>query len=78
LRGTLANIETTGFPKCLTGPIARGDVATIGRHLKALERCAPELVPLYKQLGRFTVPIGQDKGSLAADKAAELRTLLDE
>ncbi len=78
LRGTLANIETTGFPKCLTGPIARGDVATIRRHLKALERCAPELVPLYKQLGLFTVPIGQDKGSLAADKAAELRDLLGE
>lgn len=37
LKGTLANIGTAGFPKCLTGPIARGDVATIRRHLAALE-----------------------------------------
>ena len=59
LKGTLANIETTGFPKCLTGPIARGDVATIRRHLSALEKCAPKMIPLYKQLGLFTIPIGQ-------------------
>jgi len=78
LRGTLINIENTGFPKCLTGPIARGDVATIRRHLKALEKYAPDLVPLYKQLGRFTIPIGQGKGSLAADKAAELEDILSE
>ena len=76
LRGTLANIETAGFPKCLTGPIARGDVATIRRHLAALEKSAPELLPLYRELGKFTVPIGRDKGSLAADRAAELTALL--
>ncbi len=76
LRGTLANIETVGFPKCLTGPIARGDVATIRRHLAALEKYAPELLPLYKELGGFTIPIGQDKGSLTADRAEEMQALL--
>jgi predicted short-subunit dehydrogenase-like oxidoreductase (DUF2520 family) len=75
LRGTLANIETVGFPNCLTGPIARGDVATIRRHLAALEKSAPELLPLYKELGAFTIPIGRDKGSLAADRAEELQRL---
>jgi predicted short-subunit dehydrogenase-like oxidoreductase (DUF2520 family) len=76
LRGTLTNIETVGFPKCLTGPIARGDVATIRRHLAALEKFAPEMLPLYKELGCFTVPIAQDKGTLPPDKAEELKTLL--
>ncbi len=76
LRGTLANIETVGFPKCLTGPIARGDVATVRRHLAALGKYAPELLPLYKELGGFTIPIGRDKGSLAAERAEELQTLL--
>lgn len=76
LKGTLANIEKTGFPNCLTGPIARGDVATIRRHLAALGKSAPEMVPLYKQLGRFTIPIGQAKGALAEDKAQELSALL--
>lgn len=76
LRGTLANIATVGFPQCLTGPIARGDVATIRRHLAALEKFAPEMLPLYKELGRFTIPIGQNKGSLTDDKAEELKALL--
>ena len=77
LRGTLANMEQVGFPKCLTGPIARGDAATIRRHLAALEKYAPDLLPLYKELGRFTIPIGRDKGSLAPEKAEELMRLLN-
>ena len=76
LKGTLANIENAGFPNCLTGPIARGDVATIRRHLSALERSAPQLLPLYTQLGLCTIPIGRAKGSLSAEKAAELTALL--
>ena len=76
LRGTLTNIETSGFPKCLTGPIARGDVATIDRHLTALKKYAPDILPLYKELGRFTIPIARDKGSLTAGKAEELQKLL--
>ena len=76
LRGTLANMEKVGFPKCLTGPIARGDAATIRRHLAALEKYAPDVLPLYKELGRFTIPIGRDKGSLAPEKVEELILLL--
>ena len=76
LHGTLANIETAGFPKCLTGPIARGDVATVRRHLTALEKYAPELLPLYKALGTFTIPIGRDKGSLSTESAEELKSML--
>jgi predicted short-subunit dehydrogenase-like oxidoreductase (DUF2520 family) len=34
----------------LTGPIARGDEATVARHLEALEVTAPELAPLYRVL----------------------------
>lgn len=76
LRGTLANMEASGFPKCLTGPIARGDVATIRRHLAALEKAAPHLLPLYRELGRFTIPIGRGKGTLSAEAAETLAALL--
>lgn len=76
LRGTLANMESSGFPRCLTGPIARGDVATVRRHLAALEKSAPHLLPLYRELGRFTIPIGRAKGTLAAEAAESLERLL--
>jgi predicted short-subunit dehydrogenase-like oxidoreductase (DUF2520 family) len=38
----------------LTGPIARGDTATVEAHLAALERRAPDLVPLYLALAAAT------------------------
>jgi predicted short-subunit dehydrogenase-like oxidoreductase (DUF2520 family) len=38
----------------LTGPIARGDWATVEAHLAALEERAPDLVPLYRALVEAT------------------------
>ncbi len=38
----------------LTGPIARGDQATIDAHLAALRERAPDLVPLYLALAEAT------------------------
>jgi len=34
-------------------------------------------LPLYKELGQQTIPIGIAKGTLNEDKAAELRSLLE-
>jgi len=76
LTGTMNNIDNVGFPGCLTGPIARGDVGTIRKHLEALAASEPALVPLYKTLGLETIPIGVAKGTLTDEKAAELRALL--
>jgi predicted short-subunit dehydrogenase-like oxidoreductase (DUF2520 family) len=38
----------------LTGPIARGDEATVDRHLEALRELAPELVDFYEVLAART------------------------
>jgi predicted short-subunit dehydrogenase-like oxidoreductase (DUF2520 family) len=38
----------------LTGPIARGDKATVARHLDALREHAPELLPMYEALAERT------------------------
>lgn len=40
----------------LTGPIARGDRATIDAHLDAIARSAPDLLPMYKALAAITRP----------------------
>jgi predicted short-subunit dehydrogenase-like oxidoreductase (DUF2520 family) len=40
----------------LTGPIARGDWATVEAHIAALEARAPDLVPLYRALADATRP----------------------
>ncbi len=76
LRGTVNNIGRVGFPGCLTGPIARGDLDTIRRHLKALATRAPSHLQLYKALGMATVPIALEKGTIDRSTADSLRDLL--
>ncbi len=73
LRGTVDNLDTLGLPTALTGPLARGDVGTVSRHLKALEGCAPELAHLYRHLARLTLPLAQEKGGLDNLDVARLR-----
>jgi predicted short-subunit dehydrogenase-like oxidoreductase (DUF2520 family) len=50
MRRTIEN----GFE--LTGPIARGDWATVAAHLQALKHDLPELEPMYRALADITVP----------------------
>lgn len=61
LRGTVDNLDERGLPGALTGPIARGDVATVQRHLDALSVHRPETVALYRDLGRATVPLAGER-----------------
>lgn len=76
LHGTVNNIGNVGFPHCLTGPIARGDLVTIHKHLAALGKYAPDILPLYKELGIWTIPIALAKGTINENTAEELRVLL--
>lgn len=48
MRRTIEN----GFE--LTGPIARGDWATVDAHLEAIRRDAPDLEPMYRALADLT------------------------
>jgi len=76
IRGTINNIETIGIPKCLTGPIARGDSGTIKKHLNALQESAPSLLSTYQELGLQTIPIALAKGRINEQQAQELQSLL--
>ena len=78
LKGTINNIETLGIPKCLTGPIARGDIGTINKHLNTLRETAPELVSTYCELGLKTIPIALAKGRLGAEVAQEIEAVLEQ
>jgi len=71
-RGTIGNLAAAGLPDGLTGPVARGDVGTIERHLESLEERAPALLPVYRELGRMTIPIALAKGKIDEDRAGEL------
>jgi len=75
LQGTVNNIGNIGLPDCLTGPISRGDLGTISKHLTALKDKNPSLLAVYKQLGLHTIPTALEKGKINEHKARELKTL---
>ena len=58
-------VDVAGDPP--TGPIARGDAATVAAHLEAV---GPGLRPLYRELGRATLPL------VPESHAAAVRDLL--
>lgn len=76
IKGTVANIEEVGLPDALTGPISRGDVGTVKRHMRALEQMPGDMARLYRHLARKTVEIALQKGSLEPPQAEELLALL--
>ncbi|MFU8796058.1 MAG: Rossmann-like and DUF2520 domain-containing protein [Dehalococcoidia bacterium] len=76
LQGTVNNIGRLGLLGCLTGPIARGDIDTIERHLKALQARDSSLLAVYSELGLQTIPIALAKGRIDEEKAENLRALL--
>jgi predicted short-subunit dehydrogenase-like oxidoreductase (DUF2520 family) len=76
LRGTVRNIEVVGLPRCLTGPVARGDVTTVEAHLKTLAKRAPELLATYRELALQAIPVGIAKGTLDPAAAEVLRQAL--
>jgi predicted short-subunit dehydrogenase-like oxidoreductase (DUF2520 family) len=78
IRGTLSNIEALGIPEALTGPIMRGDIATVRGHLTAMQKRIPELAGLYKELAQQTVAVALEKGSITIDTAEELLKLVKE
>jgi predicted short-subunit dehydrogenase-like oxidoreductase (DUF2520 family) len=59
VRRTLENWISKG-PEALTGPIARGDIATVERHREAIARTRPELVPFYDGLAEATKALAAD------------------
>ena len=76
LRGTVDNLARVGLPAALTGPISRGDVATLREHLAALAARSPELLPLYRAVGLRTIALALRKGTVDAAQADAMRALL--
>jgi predicted short-subunit dehydrogenase-like oxidoreductase (DUF2520 family) len=54
LRGTVENLAEHGPEGALTGPIARGDHATVEAQRAAVEEVAPHLLELFDELVRHT------------------------
>jgi predicted short-subunit dehydrogenase-like oxidoreductase (DUF2520 family) len=75
LNGTVNNIASVGLPDCLTGSISRGDIGTVREHIEALKTKCPEMLAVYSELGKQTIPIALAKGKIDENKARDLESL---
>ncbi|MCX5780283.1 MAG: DUF2520 domain-containing protein [Firmicutes bacterium] len=75
VHGTINNVEKAGIPQALTGPIARGDITTVSKHLDCMQAQVPELVQLYAVLGSYTAPLAEAKGTITASTRIEIQAL---
>ncbi len=76
LQRTVGNILESGSINSLTGPISRGDVGVVESHIRALSIEEPEVVEVYKALGKATVRLAVEKGSIDEDGALKLHRVL--
>ncbi len=75
VQGTLQNVKNLGPEKALTGPIPRGDVATVRKHLEAL-RDDPQTRGVYVVMGKQILRL-VEKSGLPAGRVSALKRLLE-
>jgi predicted short-subunit dehydrogenase-like oxidoreductase (DUF2520 family) len=75
VEGTLRNVKKLDPGEALTGPIVRGDLATVRAHLTAIARFSPAHLRLYREIGLAALRIAARRG-MAAGRLRALRRLL--
>jgi predicted short-subunit dehydrogenase-like oxidoreductase (DUF2520 family) len=76
VRETVDLVFEKGPARALTGPISRGDVATVRRQLAAVNAWDPKIGGLYRGLGLIALALAESDQRLDARRAAELRDTL--
>ena len=69
------NVRQLGVPEALTGPVVRGDAATVRRHRKALERAGRRALSAYDAVLPLIIQTAEAAG-LPRKQAAELRRIV--
>ncbi|HKC29674.1 MAG TPA: DUF2520 domain-containing protein [Jatrophihabitans sp.] len=76
LSASLDNVLRLG-DAALTGPVVRGDVATVAAHVATLRDQAPDVLPSYRAMARRTAERARASGRLEAERAAEVLAVLE-
>ncbi|MDZ7694224.1 MAG: DUF2520 domain-containing protein [Balneolaceae bacterium] len=76
IKTTVENGTAENLSDVLSGPIARGDLQTVQKHLDLLEQ-NKRLKSLYNQLGSETVRLASQKSSIPNEKMKQLLDLLN-
>ena len=76
-RGTLESIGAAGVADGMPGPVSRGDIGSIEKHVQALTPLGPEVMEFYRVVCDRTIPLGLARGAIDEQGAAKLRAILE-
>jgi predicted short-subunit dehydrogenase-like oxidoreductase (DUF2520 family) len=77
MQGSLDNLAAQGSTNALTGPLSRGDEATVALHLASLSSKYPDALPAYLALGRATLRLVSRRGEVSPEALERLSALLE-
>ena len=75
-QGTLSSIQSAGVARGMPGPVSRGDLSSIEKHLRAITPMGPQMLGFYRTLCATTVPLAQQAGGITAAQAVQFMALL--
>ncbi len=76
VRGTVAAIERSGVAHGMPGPVSRGDVGTVAKHVAALQAFDARALEFYRELCRRSVPLALERGGIAEATALRIVEVL--
>ena len=76
-QGTLSSIQSAGVARGMPGPVSRGDLSSIEKHLRAVTPMGPQMLDFYRTLCTTTVPLAQQAGGITAAQAQQFIDLLE-
>lgn len=76
IEGTVENLRRLGTERALTGPVARGDIGVLRRHLEKLdEEGREQLMRVYVSLSRYALDLAE--ANLSRSRCQEIAELLE-
>jgi len=75
-KGTLSSIESAGIVNGMPGPVSRGDVGSIEKHVASLSKMPLDVMEFYRVVCDRTIDIGRKRGAIDDEKAKRLRGII--
>ncbi|HMK39600.1 MAG TPA: DUF2520 domain-containing protein [Bacteroidota bacterium] len=77
LEATIHNVLATSPREALSGPVARGGVDTVAKHLRAVSVSVPALLPYFTRMTLETARLASEKGTLSAERRKAMEELIN-
>ncbi|GBF10598.1 Rossmann-like and DUF2520 domain-containing protein [Tepidibacillus sp. HK-1] len=76
VKKTIDRVIDLGTEKALTGPISRGDMCTLEKHLEVLGEVDQTWLDLYQQMGFLTIDLAKRGRRITSDSAEKMKEVL--